>query len=55
MELIFLIMVFLFFSSGGAGNFVISSSTVGYTPIVGGVSPMVKDGYGCFYSMESDK
>lgn len=37
--------------SGGAGNFLISSSTVGYTPVVGGVAPMVKDGYGCFYSM----
>lgn len=41
--------------SGGGGNFVLSSSTTGYTPLVGGVAAMVQDGYGCFYNMLPDK
>jgi len=38
--------------SGGGGNFVLSTSCVGYTPLIGGVPPMCKDGYGFFYSFE---
>ncbi|XP_047101363.1 peroxisomal carnitine O-octanoyltransferase [Schistocerca piceifrons] len=37
--------------SGGNGNFVLSTSLVGYTPVSGGVAPMCLDGYGCFYSV----
>ncbi|KAK4329415.1 hypothetical protein Pmani_000173 [Petrolisthes manimaculis] len=37
--------------SGGGGNYVLSTSTVGYTPVYGGVSAMVHDGYGVFYTM----
>ena len=38
--------------SGGDGNFVLSTSFVGYSPVYGGVAPMCKNGYGCFYSVE---
>jgi len=38
--------------SGGGGNFVLSTSCVGYTPACGCVTPMCKDGYGFFYSIE---
>ena len=41
--------------SGGGGNYVLSTSFVGYTPVYGGVSPMCKDGYGCFYCVEQNK
>jgi len=37
--------------SGGGGNFVISTSNVGYTPLFGGFAPMRKDGYGACYSI----
>eukprot|EP00302_Diacronema_sp_CCMP2436_P004705 CAMPEP_0179910284 /NCGR_PEP_ID=MMETSP0982-20121206/45685_1 /TAXON_ID=483367 /ORGANISM="non described non described, Strain CCMP 2436" /LENGTH=230 /DNA_ID=CAMNT_0021811827 /DNA_START=414 /DNA_END=1106 /DNA_ORIENTATION=- len=37
--------------SGGGGNFVVSSSNVGYTPLFGGFAPMVKHGYGACYSI----
>ena len=40
--------------SGGNGNFVLSTSTCGYTGMSGGTSPMVQDGYGCFYNFETD-
>lgn len=42
-------------SSGGNGNFTLSTSTCGYTGMSGGTSPMCLDGYGCFYNFESDK
>ena len=41
--------------SGGGGNFVLSTSFVGYTTVYGGVVPMVEHGYGCFYKIEADK
>ncbi|XP_034234583.1 peroxisomal carnitine O-octanoyltransferase [Thrips palmi] len=40
--------------SGGGGNFILSTSLVGYTPVGGGVVPMCLDGYGIFYNMDSD-
>lgn len=41
-------------SSGGGGNFVLSTSTLGYSINNGFVAPMVKDGYGLFYTMTSE-
>ena len=45
----------LFAKSGGGGNFVLSTSTLGYFINVGFVAPMVKDGYGAFYTMLEDR
>lgn len=44
----------LYTKSGGGGNFVLSTSTLGYTPNCGLVAPMVLDGYGVFYSITDD-
>ncbi|KAJ6637373.1 Peroxisomal carnitine O-octanoyltransferase [Pseudolycoriella hygida] len=44
----------LYKKSGGGGNFVLSSSTLGYSINNGFVGPMVKDGYGIFYTMTSE-
>lgn len=44
----------LYAKSGGGGNFVLSTSTLGYTINIGCVAPMVVDGYGVFYSMLRD-
>uniref|UniRef100_A0A2M4AS50 Putative carnitine o-acyltransferase cpti n=1 Tax=Anopheles triannulatus TaxID=58253 RepID=A0A2M4AS50_9DIPT len=44
----------LYAKSGGGGNFVLSTSTLGYTINCGFVAPMVNDGYGCFYTMLED-
>ncbi|KAG5674265.1 hypothetical protein PVAND_004245 [Polypedilum vanderplanki] len=44
----------LYTRSGGGGNFVLSTSTLGYTINVGFVAAMVLDGYGIFYSMLDD-
>ncbi|XP_055906500.1 peroxisomal carnitine O-octanoyltransferase [Eupeodes corollae] len=44
----------LYAKSGGGGNFVLSTSTLGYTINNGYVAPMVMDGYGVFYSIVSD-
>ena len=44
----------LYAKSGGGGNFVLSTSTLGYSINVGFVAPMVTDGYGIFYSMLDD-
>lgn len=41
--------------SGGGGNFILSTSLVGYTPVGGGVVPMCLDGYGIFYNMNPDR
>ncbi|XP_017141474.1 peroxisomal carnitine O-octanoyltransferase [Drosophila miranda] len=43
----------LYAKSGGGGNFVLSSSTLGFTANVGFVAPMLIDGYGVFYSITS--
>jgi hypothetical protein len=37
--------------SGGGGNYVVSTSNVGYSPLFGGFAPMTADGYGCCYAM----
>ena len=44
----------LFFSGGGA-NFVLSTSCIGFNPVIGAVAAMVTGGYGAFYSIEEDK
>ncbi|CAD5112243.1 DgyrCDS1474 [Dimorphilus gyrociliatus] len=44
-----------FIRSGGNGNYKLSTSFVGYTPIYGGVAPMCENGYGCFYSMTGNR
>ena len=41
--------------SGGGGNYILSTSTCGYTGMSGGTSPMCPDGYGCFYNFENDR
>lgn len=41
----------LYLKSGGGGNFVLSTSTLGYSVNVGFVAPMVLDGYGVFYTI----
>ena len=41
--------------SGGNGNFILSTSTCGYTGMSGGASAMCQDGYGCFYNFEPGK
>uniref|UniRef100_T1PAT8 Choline/Carnitine o-acyltransferase n=1 Tax=Musca domestica TaxID=7370 RepID=T1PAT8_MUSDO len=43
----------LYTKSGGGGNFVLSTSTLGYSVNVGFVAPMVLDGYGVFYTITS--
>ncbi|KAB7494235.1 Peroxisomal carnitine O-octanoyltransferase [Armadillidium nasatum] len=40
--------------SGGGGNYVLSTSTSGYTYGLGGVAAMIKDGYGVFYAFLPD-
>ncbi|KAJ8313607.1 hypothetical protein KUTeg_008168 [Tegillarca granosa] len=40
--------------SGGGGNFVLSTSMVGYTTVFGGVVPMMENGYGVFYHIETN-
>lgn len=37
--------------SGGGGNYRMSTSNVGYTPLFGGFAPMTADGYGVCYAM----
>lgn len=39
-------------ATGGDGNFVLSTSTTGYSEPNGVTVAMVTDGYGCFYSIE---
>ncbi|XP_075147930.1 carnitine O-octanoyltransferase isoform X2 [Haematobia irritans] len=43
----------LYMKSGGGGNFVLSTSTLGYSVNVGFVAPMILDGYGVFYTITS--
>uniref|UniRef100_G3P3T2 Peroxisomal carnitine O-octanoyltransferase n=1 Tax=Gasterosteus aculeatus aculeatus TaxID=481459 RepID=G3P3T2_GASAC len=45
----------LYAKSGGGGNFVLSSSLVGYTTVLGAVAPMVHRGYGFFYRIRDDR
>ncbi|XP_039661068.1 peroxisomal carnitine O-octanoyltransferase isoform X1 [Perca fluviatilis] len=45
----------LYAKSGGGGNFVLSSSLVGYTTVLGAVAPMVHHGYGFFYCIRDDR
>ncbi|KAB1276781.1 Peroxisomal carnitine O-octanoyltransferase [Camelus dromedarius] len=45
----------LFSRSGGGGNFVLSTSLVGYLRVQGVVAPMVHNGYGFFYHIRDDR
>ncbi|XP_046906153.1 peroxisomal carnitine O-octanoyltransferase isoform X1 [Hypomesus transpacificus] len=45
----------LYAKSGGGGNFVLSTSLVGYTTVMGAVAPMVHQGYGFFYQIRDDR
>nr|XP_004662354.1 peroxisomal carnitine O-octanoyltransferase [Jaculus jaculus]XP_045016848.1 peroxisomal carnitine O-octanoyltransferase [Jaculus jaculus]XP_045016849.1 peroxisomal carnitine O-octanoyltransferase [Jaculus jaculus]XP_045016850.1 peroxisomal carnitine O-octanoyltransferase [Jaculus jaculus] len=45
----------LFSRSGGGGNFILSTSLVGYLRIQGVVVPMVYNGYGFFYHIRDDR
>ncbi len=38
-------------ASGGGGNYRLSTSNVGYTPLCGGFAPMTADGYGACYAL----
>ncbi|TRZ03117.1 hypothetical protein DNTS_029900 [Danionella cerebrum] len=40
---------------GGGGSFLLSTSLVGYTTVLGAVAPMVHDGYGFFYRIRDDR
>ena len=42
-------------ASGGGGNYILSTSTSGYTGMSGGAAAMTKDGYGAFYNFESER
>ncbi|TKC53928.1 hypothetical protein EI555_010052, partial [Monodon monoceros] len=44
----------LFSRSGGGGNFVLSTSLIGYLRVQGVVVPMVHNGYGFFYHIRDD-
>ncbi|XP_055526339.1 peroxisomal carnitine O-octanoyltransferase [Wyeomyia smithii] len=44
----------LYSKSGGGGNFILSTSTLGFTINCGFVAPMCLDGYGSFYSILTD-
>jgi len=41
--------------SGGGGNFILSTSFLGHTPVVGGCAPMCENGYGVFNSIEPER
>uniref|UniRef100_A0A8P0SWL3 Peroxisomal carnitine O-octanoyltransferase n=1 Tax=Canis lupus familiaris TaxID=9615 RepID=A0A8P0SWL3_CANLF len=45
----------LFSKSGGGGNFVLSTSLIGYLNMLGVVAPMVHNGYGFFYHIRDDR
>ncbi|XP_036922025.1 peroxisomal carnitine O-octanoyltransferase [Sturnira hondurensis] len=45
----------LFSRSGGGGNFVLSTSLLGYLRVGGAVVPMVHNGYGFFYNIGDDR
>lgn len=44
-----------FIRSGGNGNFVLSTSCVGYWNICGSVPPMIEAGYSFFYGIEHNQ
>ncbi|XP_078520524.1 peroxisomal carnitine O-octanoyltransferase-like isoform X2 [Lissotriton helveticus] len=44
-----------FSKSGGGGNFVLSTSLLGYTTVLGAAVPMIHDGYGVFYRIRDDR
>ncbi|XP_037692499.1 peroxisomal carnitine O-octanoyltransferase isoform X2 [Choloepus didactylus] len=45
----------LFSRSGGGGNFVLSTSLIGYFRVQGVVVPMIQNGYGFFYCIRDDR
>lgn len=47
--------LFFVLHSGGGGNFVLSTSLVGYLRVQGVVVPMVHNGYGFFYHIRDDR
>lgn len=51
---VYMIFNVLLTYSGGGGNFVLSTSCLGYTAMVGFVGPMCLDGYATFYSITND-
>lgn len=44
-----------FSKSGGGGNYILSTSCIGYTTVFGGVAPMCPHGYGVFYCICDDR
>ncbi|GFS05585.1 carnitine O-octanoyltransferase [Elysia marginata] len=44
-----------FVKSGGGGNYILSTSCIGYTTVLGAVLPMCKDCIGCFYRINENK
>lgn len=44
-----------FRKTGGDGNYILSTSCVGYSSEIGGVPPMRHDGYACFYGIEDNR
>ena len=46
--------LFLIQNSGGDGNFLISSSCIGFTDMYGGCYPMATNGYAVLYRIGDD-
>ncbi|GFO13667.1 carnitine o-octanoyltransferase [Plakobranchus ocellatus] len=44
-----------FVKSGGGGNYILSTSCIGYTSVLGAVLPMCENCIGCFYRINEDK
>ena len=47
--------MYFLFCSGGDGNYILSTSILGYSQVLGVTWPMVEDGYGAFYSIQNDR
>ena len=45
----------MLYFSGGDGNYILSTSLIGYSCALGVTWPMVDDGYGAFYSIQNDR
>ncbi|CAL1532423.1 unnamed protein product [Lymnaea stagnalis] len=41
--------------SGGGGNFILSTSCIGFTSVIGGVMPMCENGIGAFYRINDER
>ena len=53
-ETMVMIKIVFVFNSGGDANFVLSTSLSGFTVLHGGMAPMVENGYGVFYNINTD-